>query len=240
MFLNFSKSTDFEVHRNWLAITHSLPISKWYYEDTSEWTLDYPPFFAYFEWCLSYFAQYLDKNMLIVENLNYDSKSTIFFQRFSVILTDLVYAFGVKRCLEALKISNKYQKLTGTVSLLFNVGLIFVDHIHFQYNGFLFGILLISLAYILEEKYIKGAFFFAALLNFKHIFIYIAPAFGIYLLRSYVFNKNVREFWILKIFKLVFVVGACLGLSFGPFYDHIPQVKWNFIKVNKKYLKLYL
>ncbi|XP_029654731.1 probable dolichyl pyrophosphate Glc1Man9GlcNAc2 alpha-1,3-glucosyltransferase [Octopus sinensis] len=88
-------STDFEVHRHWLSIVSTLPIKNWYKDETSQWTLDYPPFFAWFEYILSFPAKYFDPNMLQLSKNSYVSDSTVLFQRSSVILAEIFYLVNV-------------------------------------------------------------------------------------------------------------------------------------------------
>nr|CAG4651857.1 EOG090X06YP [Triops cancriformis] len=218
LFIPAYRSTDFEVHRNWLAITSSLSLEKWYVEDTSPWTLDYPPLFAWFEYLLGFVAKHVDPAMLNVTNLDYASSRTILFQRLSVIVTDIVYAFGVREYTSIiLRESTKSREgpYILAILLLCNVGLFIVDHIHFQYNGFLSGILLLAMGSIMQGKHVRGAFWFAILLNLKHIYLYIAPAFFVYLLRNYCLET--RSFSFKRFATLGLVVVSVFAASFGPF-----------------------
>ncbi|KAL6258529.1 hypothetical protein P5V15_010486 [Pogonomyrmex californicus] len=218
------RSTDFEVHRNWLAITNSLPIEEWYVNAQSPWTLDYPPLFAWFEYCLSQVAAIFDSEMLRVENLNYASPATIYFQRSTVIFTDLIFAYGVRETGRTFCKSLNSHVIFIFLSLC-NIGLLIVDHIHFQYNGFLLGILLISMANVSKTdrqiSVLQGAAWFAILLNLKHLYVYVAPAYTVWLLKSYCLTNG-------KFFKRLFSLGliilTVLAVSFGPFRTQLSQV----------------
>ncbi|KAF2456537.1 ALG6, ALG8 glycosyltransferase family-domain-containing protein [Lineolata rhizophorae] len=220
------KSTDFEVHRNWLAITNSLPMQEWYYEKTSEWTLDYPPFFAYFEWILSQAARFVEPDMLDVGALAYDNWQTVYFQRATVILTELVLVYALH-----LYVSTSTSKRTAQVSalsVLLSPGLLIIDHIHFQYNGFLYGVLILSIVLARQRStLLPSGLLFAALLCLKHIYLYLAPAYFVFLLRTYCLSPR-SIFWI-QFWNCV-KLGAGLGLifiaAFGPFayWGQMPQV----------------
>ncbi|KAL8542602.1 hypothetical protein ACS0TY_003473 [Phlomoides rotata] len=218
------RSTDFEVHRHWLALTHSLPLSRWYSDTTSQWTLDYPPFFAYFEKFLSLFATRVDPTMThLHRGLNYASSRTIIFQRLSVTFSDVVLVYSAYRLTKNKRFSSSMRFLIWAL-VIWSPGLFIVDHLHFQYNGFLLGILLLSISYLEEGKDLTGGFIFAILLCFKHLFAVAAPVYFVYLFRHYCRGGLIKGFG--RLVLMGSVVLAVFALAYGPFwyYGQIQEV----------------
>ena len=126
--------------------------------------------------------------------------------------------------------SVKNAQMIVVFCLLANFGLFLVDHIHFQYNGFLFGVLVLAITRVFQRRHVEAAFFFASLLNLKHIFLYIAPAFFVYLLKICFSQYDARgrvvyaSFSIVKLITIGVPVVFTFALSFGPFILHLPQV----------------
>ncbi|KAJ2358885.1 glycosyl transferase [Coemansia erecta] len=223
-------STDFEVHRNWLAITASLPPSQWYYEDRSEWTLDYPPLFAWFEWMMSHLARMWDPRIVDIDNLGYAADSCVMFQRLTVIVSELVLFMALRRVVRIR--GSTVQGKVAMAAVFLSPGFLFVDHVHFQYNGFLLGILVYSISLVLEGRDLLAGTVFAVLLCFKHIFMYIAPAYFVYLLRNYCAVWQGRQSGLdlgasaARLLKLGAAVVAVFAAAFGPFaaMGQLPQV----------------
>jgi alpha-1,3-glucosyltransferase len=136
-----------------MAITYELPLKDWYFDTTSQWTLDYPPFFAYFEWLLSRPAAWIDREMVRVANLNYGEQSVVFYQRATVIVSDLLFLYGCIRYFQGearLRGNGRIDK----VRLAFNyasAAFLILDNIHFQYNSMMYGLLMLSIAYLKED-----------------------------------------------------------------------------------------
>lgn len=79
----------------------------------------------------------------------------------------------------------------------------------------------------LQGENLRAALWFSILLNLKHIYLYIAPAYFVYFLRSYCIETGRSRcntiHWT-RLFKLAFIVITVCAVSFGPFIGQIEQV----------------
>ncbi|KAK7049615.1 glycosyl transferase [Paramarasmius palmivorus] len=181
---------------------------------TSEWTLDYPPFFAYFEKLLSIPAYFIDSKIVDLNNLNYGAWSVVAYQRSTVILTELVLGVALVKFTRG-AVDPEMQRAISA-SLFLHPGFLIVDHIHFQYNGFMFGILLWSILMARNGHKLASGILFAILLNFKHIYMYIA---------SFCLSPT-GQIQIKNFLALANAVIAVFIASLGPFIaiGQIPQL----------------
>lgn len=265
-------STDFHVHRNWLAITRHLPPTQWYFDDVdggTVHTLDYPPGFALFEYLLSnnfitnglVERGWLDGRCLelLPDDNNTPSDRCVAFHRCTVILSDVLLFLGAYLASTAywdqFASNSKEHAQLSFALIVTNPGLIVLDHIHFQYNGMLLGLLLCSIACIIRgaagshihqsKKSSKqltissrtwelcGAAFFAILLSMKHLYMTLAPLYLVYLLRHHCFFAQKEkslvtlQFSLKKFIFLGVIVVVCFLGPFVPFLvqDPIAQME---------------
>ena len=105
------------------------------------------------------------------------------------------------------------------LSILLSPGFLIIDHIHFQYNGFLYGILVLSIVFARKEsRMLLSGVLFALLICFKHIYLYLAPAYFVYLLRMYCLQpNNMFQPQFANTAKLGLSIMSIFGVAFGPF-----------------------
>ena len=223
------RSTDFDVHRNWLALTRHQPLAEWYFDTvngTTVHTLDYPPSFAYFEYMLSNNVvtewllqkEILDSQCLEQrpDNNNDPSYACVVFQRTSVILSDAILVWGAFVASSGCCCCNPPTILFLLVVL--NPGLLWLDHVHFQYNGMLLGLLLWSLTMIGQSNMrnvAMGAILYSLLVTMKHLYLPLAPVYLVYLLKHYCFQDD--YFHWNRFGMLALVTSTALVLPFVPF-----------------------
>ena len=115
--------------------------------------------------------------------------------------------------------NSRHHSHAAALSILLSPGLLIIDHIHFQYNGLLYGVLVLSLVLARKQSTILwSGILFAGLLCLKHIYLYLAPAYFAYLLRVYCLSqKSIFRIRFYNCIKLAIGLATIFGVAFGPF-----------------------
>jgi alpha-1,3-glucosyltransferase len=202
-----------------MELTTALPVSQWYFHDLQWWGLDYPPLTAYHSWLIGKIGHIVNPSWFtLYKSRGLDDPLLKVFMRASVLISEyLVYVpavvIFVRRYghLPAVSISS-WQAQVALTAILLQPATILIDHVHFQYNTVMLGLVIASMSSLLAGRYGWASVFFVAALGFKQMALYFAPAIFAYLLGSCVFPKlNLGRF-----VSIALVTVASFALLIAP------------------------
>ncbi|KAG9251571.1 glycosyltransferase family 57 protein [Emericellopsis atlantica] len=216
---------DYEAQRHWMEITTRLPMSQWYFHDLEWWGLDYPPLTAYHSWVLGKIGTLINPDWfaLFTSRGSQDPNLKIFMRATVIVSEYLIYVPA------AVVFARRYGRLTGVsiwtatvglVAILMQPGTILIDHVHFQYNTVMLGLVMACMSSLLAERYKWSAVFFVGALMFKQMALYYAFTIFAYLLGRCTFPKVnfSRLFGIALVTAITYGV-LVLPLVAGTIYD---------------------
>lgn len=216
---------DYEAQRHWMEITTQLPISQWYFHDLEWWGLDYPPLTAYHSWLLGTIGGFIDPSWFaLYTSRGLEDPLLKVFMRATVIVSEyLVFvpaAVIFVRRLTKLQGINSWNAAIALTAILMQPGTILIDHVHFQYNTVMLGLVLASMSSVLAGRYMWSCVFFVLALGFKQMALYYAPAVFAYLLGVCIFPRiNIARFLGIAVVTAASFAILLLPLILGGLYD---------------------
>ena len=219
-----------------------------YLDATSEWTLDYPPLFAYFERALAGLAALIaPKSLSLQKDPVEGDPPTLAFQRLSVVAADLALAAVAWRLTSSTRegkkgaASSSFPSWIPFLLIFASPGLLIVDSIHFQYNAPLIALLLFAVSEASQSSKggngndLAAAAAFAVLVCSKHLFACLGPLFALHLLgrclgkgKAALDAKNGKLAAVAAsaslAVSLAAVVAAVVAVAFGPFVLSMPSL----------------
>ncbi|KAH8812316.1 glycosyltransferase family 57 protein [Xylogone sp. PMI_703] len=191
---------DYEAQRHWMEITTQLPVSQWYFHDLEWWGLDYPPLTAYHSWLLGKIGALIDPSWFaLYTSRGLEDPTLKVFMRGTVIVSEyLVYipaaVIFVRRYSRFFSI-NAWHSSIALLAILMQPGTILIDHVHFQYNTVMLGLVLACMSSIMAGRVMWSCVFFVMALGFKQMALYYSPVIFAYLLGLCVIPRlNVPRF----------------------------------------------
>ncbi|PFH61748.1 hypothetical protein XA68_16368 [Ophiocordyceps unilateralis] len=215
---------DYEAQRHWMELTTHLPVSQWYFHDLQWWGLDYPPLTAYHSWLMGKLGALINPAWFaLFSSRGSDDPDLKIFMRASVIVSEYLIFIPA-----AVVFIRRFGRLNGVatwtssialVAFLMQPATILIDHVHFQYNSVMLGLVVASMNSMLAERYKSAAVFFVAALGFKQMALYYALTVFSYLLAKCLFPVNLTRLVAVSITTLLSLAVLLLPLVLGALYD---------------------